>query len=135
MKIRPATLTDIDTLAAMNLRLIQAERHPNPLNQPQLRARMHSWLETVYQGYLALEGGIPIAYCLYRNEERYYYLRHLYVEQAWRRQGVATRLLDWMFRHVWADKKVRLDVLAHNHGAVDFYTQYGFHTAVLRMEK
>ena len=35
----------------------------------------------------------------------------------------------------WTDKKIRLDVLAHNRDAVAFYKRYGFRIGVFRMEK
>ena len=47
----------------------------------------------------------------------------------------ATKLLDWMYQNIWTDKKVRLDVLAHNEEAIAFYKAYGFRVGCLRMEK
>ena len=76
-----------------------------------------------------------VAYCLYRDDGRHYYMRQLYVDRAHRRKGIATRLLDWLYENVWTDKKVRLDVLAHNEDAVAFYKRYGFKVGVFRMEK
>ena len=135
METRKALLSDVPVLAVINHRLIEDERHPNPMNLEQLQERMAGWLQAEYTGYLAFDDESPIAYCLYRDDARYFYLRQLYVERGWRRRGIATQLLDWMFVQVWGDKKVRLDVLVHNQAAVDFYTRYGFRTAVLRMEK
>ena len=79
--------------------------------------------------------GLPIAYCLFREDREYFYLRQLFVERAHRRKGIATKLLDWMYQNVWTDKKVRLDVLAHNEEAIEFYKAYGFQVGCLRMEK
>lgn len=135
MKIIPASLTDVDTLAALNKRLIEDEGHPNPMNLAQLAERMSGWLQAEYSGYLALIADTIAAYCLYRDDGRYYYLRHLYVNGDFRRRGIATQLLDWMYANIWTDKKVRLDVLAHNQSAIAFYKQYGFEIRVLRMEK
>ena len=64
-----------------------------------------------------------------------YYLRHLYVDRGFRRQGIATQLLDWMYANIWTYKKVRLGVLAHNEGAIAFYEQYGFEIQALQLEK
>ena len=66
---------------------------------------------------------------------RCYYLRHLFVAPDHRRRGIATALLDWMYAHVWLGKPVWLEVFSHNMPAVAFYRAYGFHIAVLRMEK
>jgi ribosomal protein S18 acetylase RimI-like enzyme len=135
MKIRPATLADVDTLAVLNKRLIEDEKHPNPMNVEQLAERMSGWLQAEYCGYLAFIDDRILAYCLYRDDGKYYYLRHLYVDRDFRRQGIAKRLLDWMYAHIWTDKKVRLDVLAHNESAISFYERYGFQIRVLRLEK
>jgi ribosomal protein S18 acetylase RimI-like enzyme len=135
MKIRPATQTDVGMLAVLNKRLIEDEKYPNPMNKAQLAERMSGWLEEEYRGYLAVIDDRVVAYCLYRNDGEYYYLRHLYVDRDSRRQGIATRLLDWMYANVWTDKKIRLDVMVHNPSAIAFYESYGFQIRVLRMEK
>lgn len=135
MKIIKAELYDAGRLAEMNRRLIEDERHPNPMNLEQLNRRMSEWLEKEYTGYLAIEDGGIVAYCLFRDDGKYYYMRQLYVERENRRNYIATKLLDWMYRNIWTDKKVRLDVLSHNQEAIAFYKNYGFQTHVWRMEK
>ena len=135
MKIIKAELSDAGKLSEMNKRLIEDERHPNSMNLAQLTRRMSEWLEKEYTGYLAIEDGSIVAYCLFRDDGEYYYLRQLYVERENRRNHIATKLLNWMYKNVWADKKVRLDVLSHNEEAIAFYKNYGFQTHVLRMEK
>ena len=96
---------------------------------------MQEWLATEYICYIAKENGHIVAYCLYRDDGDYYYMRQFYVDRAHRRKGIATRLLDWLYENVWTDKKVRLDVLAHNEDAVAFYQRYGFRIGVFQMEK
>ena len=135
MEIVRAELTDAKILAELNKRLIEDERHPNPMDIAQLTERMQEWLTTDYICYIAKENGHIVAYCLYRDDGDYYYMRQLYVDRAHRRKGIATRLLDWLYENVWTDKKVRLDVLAHNEDAVAFYKRYGFRVGVFRMEK
>lgn len=135
MEIVRAELTDADILAELNKCLIEDERHPNPMNIVQLTERMQEWLTTDYICYVAKESQHIVAYCLYRDDGGYYYMRQLYVDRAYRRKGIATRLLDWLYENVWMDKKVRLDVLAHNEDAVAFYKRYGFRIGVFRMEK
>lgn len=135
MEIIRAELTDADILAELNQELIEDEQHPNPMCIAQLAERMRQWLTTDYICYMAKEKGSIVAYCLYRNDESHYYMRQLYVDRVHRRKGIATRLLDWLYENVWTDKKVRLDVLAHNEDAVAFYQRYGFSIGVFRMEK
>ena len=135
MEIVRAELTDADILAELNKELIKDEQHPNPMNIAQLTERMRRWLTTYYICYMAKEKGSIVADCLYRDDASHYYMRQLYVYRAHRRKGIATRLLDWLYENVWTDKKVRLDVLAHNEDAVAFYQRYGFRIGVFRMEK
>ena len=135
MEIVRAALTDAAILAELNQCLIEDERHPDPMNIAQLTKRMQEWLTTDYTCYVAKECRRIVAYCLYRDDGGYYYMRQLYVDRAHRRKGIATRLLDWLSENVWTDKKVRLDVLAHNEDAVAFYKRYGFRIGVFRMEK
>jgi ribosomal protein S18 acetylase RimI-like enzyme len=135
MKITQADLSHVDKLAELNKRLIEDECHPNPMDVAQLAERMSGWLLDEYAAYLAILNGEIVAYCLYRDDGDHYYLRQLYVDRGFRRQGIATQLLDWMYQHVWIDKMVRLDVLAHNKDAIAFYEKYGFKVGCLRMEK
>ena len=135
MEIVKAKLGDVKRLAELNKCLIEDEQHPNPMNITELTKRMREWLATDYICYLATENGHITAYCLYRDDGGYYYMRQLYVDRRHRRKGIATQLLDWLYENVWTDKKVRLDVLAHNEDAVAFYKRYGFRIGVYRMEK
>ena len=135
MEIVKAELTDADVLAELNKHLIEDEQHPEPMDINQLAQRMREWLATEYICYVGKENGHIVAYCLYRDDGDHYYMRQLYVDRAHRRKGIATRLLDWLYENVWTDKKVRLDVLAHNEDAVAFYKRYGFRIGVYRMEK
>ena len=135
MEIVQAELADVETLAELNKYLIEDERHPNPMNITELTQRMKEWLATDYICYVVKQNGHIVAYCLYKDDGGYYYMRQLYVDRAHRRKGIATQLLDWLYENVWTDKKVRLDVLAHNEDAVAFYKKYGFRIGVFRMER
>ena len=135
MKIARAELNDAEVLAGLNQHLLEDEGHPNLMNIDQLAQRMKEWLENDYNCYTVKQNGCIVAYCLYRDDSGYYYMRQLYVDTSHRRRGIATQLLDWLYENVWTDKKVRLDVLAHNRDAVAFYKRYGFRIGVFRMEK
>ena len=135
MEVVRAEPADVDRLAELNKQLIEDERHPNPMDVAQLGQRMKDWLAGGYTCYLAKRGGRIIAYCLYRDDGAHYYMRQLYVTRENRRRGIGTQLLDWLYENVWTDKRVRLDVLAHNTEAVAFYERYGYRIGVHRMEK
>lgn len=135
MEIVRAGPADVERLGELNKQLIEDERHPNPMDVDQLTRRMEEWLATEYVCYLAKRKGCIVAYCLYRDDGDHYYMRQLYVGREHRREGIATRLLDRLYESVWTDKRVRLDVLAHNTEALAFYERYGFRIGVFRMEK
>ncbi|MBN1305795.1 MAG: GNAT family N-acetyltransferase [Anaerolineales bacterium] len=135
MNIILANHTHTALLAGLNKRLIEDEGHPNPMTIPQLAERMADWLQGEYYAYLVDVDEEIAAYCLYRDDETHYYLRQLYIDRPYRRQGIATHLLDWMYANIWIDKRVRLDVLANNNTAIAFYEHYGFKTCCLQMEK
>jgi ribosomal protein S18 acetylase RimI-like enzyme len=135
MKITKSTPADIPALAWMNKRLIEDEGHSNPMNVDELSQRMRQWLRNQYTCYIMKIDGEAVAYCLFRDDGDFYYMRHLYVERQHRRKGLGTYLLNWMYQNVWIGKKVRLEVLVHNQGAIDFYKQYGFQVDCLWMSK
>ena len=74
MKFTKAGLSDVEILAEMNKRLIEDERHPNPMNVQQLTQRMSEWLQGEYTCYLATEDNNTVAFCLFRDDGEYYYL-------------------------------------------------------------
>jgi ribosomal protein S18 acetylase RimI-like enzyme len=135
MNIRKADISEVEKLAELNQRLIEDEQHPNPMDLQQLTRCMTEWLQGDYTCYVAEEDGATIAYSLFRDDGEYFYLKQLFVERGYRRRGIATAFLDWMYKHIWIDKKVRLDVLSHNKQAIAFYKAYGFRVGCLRMEK
>lgn len=92
MEIVIAELVDVEGLAELNKGLIEDERHPNPMDVAQLTRRMKEWLAGGYFCYLVKENSRIIAYCLFRDEGSYYYMRQLYVRKAYRRKGIATQL-------------------------------------------
>lgn len=135
MELIKATIDDVQNLAKLNKHLIEDEQHPNKMSINQLMDRMTGWLENEYICYVVRNGKRISGYCLYRDDGEYYYLRQLFVARQYRRKGIATQILDWMYANIWQDKKVRIDVLSHNKSAIAFYEKYGFRTGCLRMEK
>ncbi len=84
MEIVRAELTDAKVIAELNRCLIKDEQHPNSMDINQLTERMKKWLGNEYVCYLAKENGSIIAYCLYRHEGKYFYMRQLYVARKHR---------------------------------------------------
>lgn len=135
LAIEAASENDVPALAIFNKRLIEDEHHPNPMNVKQLEARMKHWLQNDYTAYIIKNQNELLGYCLFRDDGDCYYMRQLYIDRPHRRQGLATKLLDWMYAHIWTDKKTRLDVLSENAHALEFYAAYGFKTRCVNLEK
>ncbi|MCP4398822.1 MAG: GNAT family N-acetyltransferase [bacterium] len=135
MKIAIASEKDVPVLAILNKRLIEDEHYPNPMNVNELEERMKNWLHNEYTAYTIKENHDMLGYCLFRDDGDFYYMRHLYIDRPHRRKGLATKLLDWMYAHIWTDKNTRVDVLSDNYRAIEFYTSYGFKIRCLHLEK
>ncbi|PCJ51819.1 MAG: hypothetical protein COA79_25230 [Planctomycetota bacterium] len=133
--IRKASLNDCIMLGQLNKHLIEDGKHPNTMDIDQLIDRMKHFINSEYTCYIYSLSDNIIAYCLFYGNSDFYYIRQLFVHRIHRKKGIATELLNWLFINTWVDKKVRLDVLANNHSAIEFYEKYGFKVDCLRMEK
>ena len=139
--LRPATLQDVPLLARMNRQLIEDEGSRNPMDEAALAERMRGWLAGEYTAVLFMRGEAIVGYALYQMrpdeyfpQQRYVYLRQLYVAREARRQGVgsaAFRLLrEQCFPH---STPVMLDVLEHNATGRAFWEALGFRPYVTTM--
>ena len=88
MTVIRADATHAEAVAQMNKRLIEDERHPNPMNVSQLADRMREWLRGEYACCLATENGKIVAYCLYRDAGEFYYA------QNWRQLARERRQME-----------------------------------------
>ena len=125
LTIREAARQDIPRLGQLNFQLIQDEGHENELGISGLQKRMAIWLMHEYRCFVATHEEQIVGYALFRENDRSFYLRQLFVSRQHRRLGIATKLLDYLFAEVWGEQELRLDVLATNQAAIDFYEQYG----------
>jgi ribosomal protein S18 acetylase RimI-like enzyme len=158
---RPATLMDAPALGRLNLELIQAEGHRNPMGLTELTERMRSWL--AYEGYEALlafdgprarqaepapegsrqlgsgpslsgDGDELVAYVLWRDLHDSVYLRQIYVQRDYRRQGTARQLMLSVFER-WPNKRLTVDVLAGNARALAFWRRMGYQDYAVMLER
>ena len=124
-----------EALAVLNEQLILDEGHSNAMDIQALTARMRRWLQHDYRCYGIIRSSLPIAYALYRDDGDCFYLRQLFTARAYRNQGLASQLLEYLQLRVFLNKPVRLEVLVDNKRAVDFYHTHGFkvysHTMVM----
>lgn len=153
LTLRDADPTDAPVLAQMNRRLIEDERHTNPMSMPRLETRMRDWLDrgeyraTLF--YVDPEPGHsdparperadpepvgPAGYVLYQLKRDYYfpervvaYVRHFYVERGRRRQGIGRLAFETIARERFPGEAIlELEVLESNPVGREFWTSLGF---------
>jgi ribosomal protein S18 acetylase RimI-like enzyme len=135
LRYRPATLADAEALGRLNHLLIKDEGHRNPMSEAELVERMRGWL--AYDGYEALLGYDAdelVAYVLWRDQPDSVYLRQIYVQREYRRQGAARHLMLTLFQR-WPDKRLTVDVLAGNARALAFWRRMGYQDYAVMLER
>lgn len=126
---------DAAFLAPMNKRMIEDQRHRNPMSVPELQVRMETWLQGEYELWYAEAAGKAIAYVLFRREAGEIYLRQMFVERGHRRQGIGRLLFRYAGGNLWPGEKVRLEVLTDNEAGIRFWKSLGFGEYSLTLEK
>ncbi len=135
MQHRFATDDDLDLLAEWNHQLIRDEGHRNPMTVSELRERMKDWLGGEYQAVIFGADGEPVAHALYRERATEIHLRQLFVRRDRRRQGIGREAVAILRRDVWPkDRRLTVDVLAANAGAVAFWRSVGYRDYALTLE-
>jgi ribosomal protein S18 acetylase RimI-like enzyme len=135
MHYRRATVEDAQILGELNHLLIQDEGHRNPMKVSELVNRMRSWLKTEYQASIFEDNSGVVAYALYREEKDHIYLRQFFVARQKRRGGIGRECVNILFSQIWPkDKRITLNVLCQNHGAIAFWRAVGFTDYCLTLE-
>lgn len=135
LTLRPALPADLDLLSGMNKRLIEDEGSLNPMDLAALKERLAVWLETgEYAVDLFSSGTRVVGYAVHQirsalphSEQRYFYLRQLYIERGERGKGLGTQALRSLINtRTPRGCPVQLEVLAGNSGVQRFYERVGF---------
>jgi predicted acetyltransferase len=135
MKWRRATAEDCDVLGELNHQLIRDEGHRNPMTVTELAHRMKKWLDREYTVLMFEEAEQLAAYAVFREDPEEVYLRQLFVVRNLRRKGVGREAVRIMRSEVWpTDKRLTVDVLAANQGAVAFWRAIGYRDYGLTLE-
>ena len=135
LRFRPATLADAELLGRLNHQLIKDEGHRNPMNVDELTERMRGWLACEgYEALLGLDGDELVAYVLWRDLPDSVYLRQIYVQREYRRQGAARHLMLTLFAR-WPNKRLTVDVLAGNARALAFWRRMGYQDYAVMLER
>ncbi len=105
------------------------------MSLPQLRERMKGWLEGEYKALIFELGSAPVAYALYREGTTEIYLRQLFVERGYRRQGIGREAVSVLQGQVWPPgKRLTVEVLTANVPAVAFWRSVGYTDYCLTLE-
>ncbi len=136
MKHRMATLQDSPLLAEMNHQLLEDEGHRNRfMTLPQLEERMRGFLSGEYRAVIFQEDGEVVAHALYREQPDLIYLRQLFVARDRRRRGLGRRAVETLRSEIWPkNKRLTVDVLLHNTGAIAFWRAVGYKDYMLGLE-
>ncbi len=135
MKYRFGTESDLDLLAEWNYHLTQDEGHRNSMSVEQLRERMKAWLNGDYKAVLFHTGTTPVAYALYREDDKDIYVRQLFVDRKKRRHGIGKEAIVILKKEIWPiDKRLTVDVLTSNVPAVTYWRSVGFTDYSLTLE-
>ena len=101
----------------------------------ELEERMRGWLTGEYRAVIFKEGERVIAYALFRVEGEEIYLRQLFVVRERRREGIGRKAVEMLRTEVWPNgKRLTVEVLVKNEGAVGFWRAVGYRDYSLRLE-
>jgi ribosomal protein S18 acetylase RimI-like enzyme len=139
VKHRFAEAADVPLLAQMNLRLTEDEDHPNRSRPPAwFEERMRGFLAGAYRAILFEQEGTVVGYALYIGQTDPaggIYLRQLYVEREYRRQGLGREMMRILREEIWRKgERITLSVLSGNESAIAFYRALGFRIYSVEME-
>ena len=131
---RYASVADFGLLAEWNHQLIRDEGHRNPMTVRQLSARMKGWLKKDYRAVI-FSNGDPVAYALFKKDNRAIYLRQLFVHRDRRRCGIGRRAVRILRNEIWPlDARLTVDVLCRNRKAIAFWHSVGYRDYSLTLE-
>ena len=139
MKYRFAALDDVPILAKMNRTLVEDEQHRNRF-KPDIwfEKRMRGFLTGGYKAVLFELDDEAVAYALYTDHPDHsdtLYLRQIFVDRAYRRQGLGGEAIRILKEEIWPkDKRLTVGVLVGNEVALAFYKSVGFKDYALELE-
>lgn len=135
LRWRMASADDAACLGAMNLQLIQDERHRNPMSADELAQRMRGWLSGDYEAVIFENDAGVVAYALHHPQDDFIYLRQFFVDRAMRRRGVGREAVGILREEVWPrDRRIVVTALTHNETAITFWRAVGFADYCLSLE-
>lgn len=127
---------DLDRLALMNKQLIEDEKHDNPMNVDQLRARMREFIHTDYKAYTFVEGDDVVGYALVNHRQHPLYLRQFFISREYRRSGYGKRAFEKLLVAL-NTSAIDIEVMYWNEAGYGFWKSLGFkeRSVYMRMER
>ncbi len=124
-QIRPARRRDLEAVLR-----IEREHFSVPWNREYLAAELHNRLAHFFVACAEKSGDVA-GYLLFWSLAGEIELHRIAVASAWRRRGIASRLLDRLLQAGLAlgCERVVLEVRASNRAAIAFYEKRGFSQA------
>ena len=127
MKCRQFESDDLSYLVEMYRLLRIDEQQPDQRPDADLCQHLRNYLDDGYQCYFyENEDAQVIGYILFKESSGGVFLKHLFIGEAFRRQGHARRFLRYFIDGVWLGKSVSLEVLSVNEAAIAFYESMSF---------
>ncbi len=139
MKYRFATLADLPILTKMNRALVEDEQHRHRFKPDAwIEQRMRGFLTSGYKAVLFELDDEAVAYALYTDHPDHsdtLYLRQIFVDRAYRRQGLGRQAMRILKEEIWPkDKRLTVGALVGNQVALAFYKSVGFRDYALELE-
>ena len=101
----------------------------------ELEERMRQWISGEYRGVIFENEQGVVGYALFRDEGEQIYLRQLFVLCELRRKGYGREAIGILREQVWPrNKRLTVDVLVANKGAVEFWRAVGYQDYSLMLE-
>ncbi|MBD3917873.1 GNAT family N-acetyltransferase [Paenibacillus sp. PR3] len=134
MNIRIGSEEDLDMLAAMNKQLIEDERHDNPMDIPQLRERMQSFIEGSYAAYIFEAEDTVLGYALVDHSRSPLYLRQFFISRSSRGQGNGKAAFRALTQFLGTDD-LDIEVMHWNEQGYRFWKSLGFQERSVYMRR
>jgi predicted acetyltransferase len=96
---------------------------------------MRGWLAGEYRAVIFEDAAEVVAYALYREQVDEIYLRQLFVVRHRRREGIGRAAFGMLRAKIWpVGKRLTVEVLVANTGAVAFWRALGYTDYALTLE-
>ncbi len=132
IKIRIGEHDDLLALAQMNKFLIEDEQADVDLTIDELKDRMKDFIVTDYTAYVFYENKNILGYALVALKEDPVYLKHFFINRAFRRKGFGTKAFKELMKYLKLTA-IDIEVFDWNEIGMQFWNSLGFEPRYIRM--